>query len=352
MGTIRLTINPAGDMRLTSTLPRRHMQSEPGCCQAPLVCSSKLQVADNSKPSWDRVGFGSISKRLPPAKRTLSKLRQLACVLDQSDRARQVFLTGTLPGSTPEALQALAAHSAWVVQALHQWVRDVAPGSELVGVWEYQRRGALHVHLCVLTPAVAVAQRILHAWKERWLLILDSVSSRSQTDLYQRARGGTWAADKGRVRTDAQFVRKSAAAYLGKYLSKGARKRQAATCYPPSRWCFVSRTLRDRHKAQILTTQVSNLDPLSLISLFERIGALMSEATAKTFSYSNPYDPGFHGLISLLNPIQASLLYDHVAPLLRCLQGLDKVFWSPHGAPISAVANMFCGKHIYEPRAA
>lgn len=178
------------------------------------------------------------------ARRTLLRV---GGAIDRMDipQSRQLFLTGTLPGSTDESMRTIAAWSGYIINRLKTWVSDIQ-GSKLdFYVWERQKRGALHLHYFVVASTDESARQILHGFRAKWIQILDSVSEKAGTSLFLSARGVSWRDCPSKIQAYAQSVRVGVAAYLAKYCSKNSGKQspQQSSQYFPSRWWGCSRPL-------------------------------------------------------------------------------------------------------------
>lgn len=313
---LKISINAAGDMRLQTLADKPDIRDFKGCESTPLVCSAQVQELTRSNPSAERSGFGKLATRAGFSKVARRLIREAGGIVDTQAKSRVIFLTGTLPGSTREAVSALAAWSGWAVQTVKQWVRDFAPGSLYFGVWEYQRRGALHLHLCIAAPTTVAARQLKQRWKNRWLRILDAISRRSKVDLYGRENGDTWATRKWVTRTDAQSVEKSVAKYLSKYLSKGSAATRSGCAIPPSSWYFLSKSLRLEIARCRKTLELCRLSSSASLRLFERLAGVVAEQESLAFLYRSPADYLQKGLIALLKPLEASMLFERITELL------------------------------------
>ena len=331
---LRLTCTAGGDIRLQCLRDVPDKRRIDTGDSALLVCSSKLQEMTTPAPKIVPAGFGRISSRNRLSAYAKNVIREVGSLLDNGPLRNLVFLTGTLPGSSPEALAAISAWSGWIVQAVSQFLRDRFGTPQYFGVWEYQRRGALHLHLCVRTRNAQEAQELKAKWKARWIRLLDSVGKRAQVDMYARADGGTWAETKWITRTDAQTVEKSVSAYLSKYLGKGSGKVRGRCEYPPSAWWFASLTLRREARSVRREVTVPLLHLGTSIELFEKLGSLLAASMRSCFSYVSPYDCQIKGLIGLGGPILARMVWDVLADNLRPLAGGNG---STAGCIISAV---------------
>lgn len=309
---LKVSINAAGDMRLQTLADKPDMRVFKGCESTPLVCCSQLEELTDVKQKAGAAGFGELPKRKNFTRYAKRFVREAGATVDNIQRERVVFLTGTLPGSSLAAVEALARWSGWAVRTLKQWVRDTVDGAEFFGVWEFQRRGALHLHMCVAAPDVVAAKLIKQRWKKRWIRLIDSIGHRSKVDMYERADGGTWASKKWVTRTDAQTVEKSVANYLGKYLSKGAEAARRVCASPPSAWFFVSKGLRQEILESRKQLEISRLSASGSLRLFERLAAAVAEQECLAFLYRSPADLLQKGLIALMKPIQASMVFEKI----------------------------------------
>jgi hypothetical protein len=172
-----------------------------------------------------------------PARRAVSRLARTLDSLAASP-GDVIFFTGTLPGSTPSALLGLSQWSGYVVHRLKAWATKLVSGLRLIYVWEWQKRGALHLHLAAWCPSPVGRERLYAGMRDEWIRLLVSLKDKHGVDLFRRAGGrGTWLDNLSKVRARAEWVRKSVGAYLGKYLGKAvAPGREVRRFFFPSRW--------------------------------------------------------------------------------------------------------------------
>lgn len=184
-------------------------------------------------------------------------------------------ITLTLPGSTPEALRACAAWSSWLLNCLMQEVRDCRHPVYYFSVWELQKRGALHLHLCIGGNPDQVSMEFLKTLGDRliarWFELLKVMGTRRKVsrggktgrlpgiDMFARsetaiqARGGpkSWRDYPEKWQADNQPIKKNVAAYFSKYASKNAtsgNKNKVFNAYSPSRWWSCSTNIREEIK--------------------------------------------------------------------------------------------------------
>ena len=171
---------------------------------------------------------------------------------------RRAAITLTLPGSGYPAMQALADYSGYVANRLKTWIYDQFPeGCKPLWffVWELQKRGALHIHLCVSCPDDRVFYRIKRGIKDQWISILEAVQLRSSTPMFLSPKGFDWRKRKKKIQVDFQGVRKGVAAYFSKYATKGSQAVQGhiEDGLRPSRWWGCSRSLLQLLRSMVVT---------------------------------------------------------------------------------------------------
>lgn len=200
-----------------------------------LDISSDLSQSSTGKKRM-RTKFGAT------AKNTILRLGGAYDTIDR-DPSNYIFLTGTIPGGTHEAFQAVAEESTFIVQRISDWLSRTAPSDHWFYVWELQRRGALHIHYCLHPNNPATAEKVLSTWRDKWEDILNKVSARRQVDIWMRADGTHHRAGHSVLQAYAQRVHKSVAAYMAGYCSNAKDKHAAddTSPYYPSRWWGCSR---------------------------------------------------------------------------------------------------------------
>ena len=204
------------------------------------------------------------------------KIRYSAGALDrETGKEQQVFLTGTLPGSTVDALRTFADQTPRIMKNLQQWLRDsgftidLGDGEELyhIGVWELQRRGALHYHALV---CVDDSDRLIDQFTAYWYDMLCRISDETGVDLFARSdkaqvRGGpsTWRGHPEKCQMLAQTVTKSITSYLAKYLDKGNSQGQELLeqgIAPPKRWWAMTGACRQLIAKHTQTVNLGTCD--------------------------------------------------------------------------------------------
>jgi hypothetical protein len=140
----------------------------------------------------------------------------------------------------------LSQWSGFIVHRLKAWIHDIDSSYSCVYCWEWQKRGALHIHVAIYANSITKRNDIFNGIRMKWITLLEEVSDRSGVDLFKKSGGrGTWRGHYDKIRATAEWVKKSVAAYLGKYLSKAQTPILDTTRYfYPSRWWGSTQNLK------------------------------------------------------------------------------------------------------------
>ena len=216
---------------------------------SPLPPSLVRSLDSESGRPAGRSGFGLTPSPTVfglPAQRAM---RRSAKVLDDFAAAPEeiLFFTGTLPGSTRASFLALSQYSGYMIHRLKSWAVAAAGKFEATYCWEWQKRGALHLHMAIYLPSSKGRRIIMAGMRDEWIRLLIAISDKSGVDLFARAGGrGSWRQHRHLVRARCEIVRKSVGAYLGKYLSKAATPgSQPGRYFYPSRWWGSTQGIKD-----------------------------------------------------------------------------------------------------------
>lgn len=257
--------------------------------------SAPLSLVSNSKPERHSAGYGSLPVR--PTTFGLNAKRQLirsgAALESVALPEECVFLTGTLPGSTPAAFEAIAAYSGYIVNNLKAWIAKYVPSKLDFYCWEYQKRGALHLHYCVYIPSGPDRDHIVGGFRDWWINTLHSIGERASTDLFRKNSSKTWLSDTSKVRAVAEICRKSPARYLAKYLSKSAApSRGSARSFTPARWWGTSRPLKSLLNSLTSVVDVAEGGYHAIRSVWEKVKREWSTTEGVTHSYKHKFGMG------------------------------------------------------------
>lgn len=167
------------------------------------------------------------------------KLRECGSAIDHICKfpERSTAVTLTLPADTEAAFTALAAYSGYAINRLFQYVRREYGESILwFFVWEYQKRGAPHLHIALFHPDSGVSLECGQKMKKIWFGILQDIGDRAATCMFTSRRK-----DRCYLPEHHHFYCEPARRSLGAYFSKYAGKqesKQSWYCqkYPVSRF--------------------------------------------------------------------------------------------------------------------
>ena len=150
--------------------------------------------------------------------------------------------TLTLPANNQESFECIAAHSGAIVNSLFQPLRDKYPDTNhWFFVWEYQKRGALHLHIAHYHPDESEGMLIGNILIEQWHKILCEISDNSGVWMLSDRHKGDYEM-KDFYQHHTQPMRKSVAGYFSKYASKASQKeennyvKKFSEMHPPSRF--------------------------------------------------------------------------------------------------------------------
>lgn len=265
---ILIQLYPNNEIRLRATrgIPNKNRDThEDRINKFKARCFDKGVVyKEKHKPKEDqeRPGWGLLPN---PTKFTMGARRTIQRVGGVVDRRfgshKSTFLTGTLPGSTVEAMRGISLYSGYMINRVNQWLRRKVEKLAAFYVWERQARGALHLHYCFVCEDEEVLSKVEREFQGFWYDLLCDVSDKSGIDLFAREKGGTWRDSPGMIQTRAERVKKSVSAYLSKYATKGNQHKHNprfpwGNAFYPSRWWGCSQSLLDSLREMTETTSV------------------------------------------------------------------------------------------------
>lgn len=170
------------------------------------------------------------------------------------------FVTFTLPGSTPEAYDALSRWSGYMANRVLQCLRDYQRDTYWFYVWELQKRGALHLHLFLSLPKGQSSDVLNGRLRDVWYRALGDVQNQSGVDMFLHQDGKHYTPSEF-YQYDFQAVETTPAQYISKYVGKNAlapRGRSGVEGggfqYYPHRWWGMCRPLKqliDEHRFQV-----------------------------------------------------------------------------------------------------
>lgn len=234
----RVRITPSGKTSVVCSLV-----PNPGACRpSPLV--SRAKVRQSIIPDfWDeRLAINEDLSVLPPGKGSLGNKQKaswktcnnayerLAAIEKEYGKRGCLFITLTQPSTDKRAFEALARWSSYAVDRLNRSIKRMMGDSDhcRVSVWEYQKRGSLHMHMVIGSDwvrkcSVSAVQKVL---SKKWYSILEDISKRFESIPFlgsngvQRSYGDLMDIHGGEHFCNVQRVKLSVCAYLAKYMAE------------------------------------------------------------------------------------------------------------------------------------
>ena len=175
---------------------------------------------------------------------------------DSSPDTQRLLLTGTLPGTGHRAHRAIAEFSSYASKTLTNWLTRRSPSCKWMYTWEFQGRGALHIHLVVELEAVPSLYVQAH-FKDEWNRILRAISRKSKVNLYAKTK--TYAHSPSKTQADVTICDREPSRYISKYISKTSTHAKSFGRYPPRTWYQCSRSLLAALRASTITYEIEGL---------------------------------------------------------------------------------------------
>lgn len=146
------------------------------------------------------------------------------------DASSAAFLTGTFPGSSLDSQRAIAAQAGWIVDRLKSWIHKRIAANIAYWVWEFQKRGTLHLHYVCIVPDRGDRQRLMADFRDEWIRLISGASKRSGENLFIGEKSRDFFTEKEKLQIYAQECYKNCSSYLSKYLSKSKSSEFPAPC--------------------------------------------------------------------------------------------------------------------------
>ena len=276
-GEWRISLYPVSNPRETRKLiPRRLLESASVSCRSAAYARHKPmsppvkvlhQMSIDYSATLDyRAEVQGISEkakkpiRLPSPKHFRQsgrvRIQECAAIVERRFGKNCFLFTGTIPGSGWRVAANVARCSGKMLNRVKQWFRDnFTTDYSVFSVWEFQKRGMLHLHVAVASNETEKLEALRVSMKQRWINLLLDISFESKCDLFRKNASWTWQDDLDQVQTDAMMVTKSIARYLSKYTAKATRCAKKPEYFCPSRWWSCDRKTQqqaDRERVEIL----------------------------------------------------------------------------------------------------
>lgn len=149
----------------------------------------------------------------------------LACTTRSS-----CFFTGTFPGGSLSAQSAIASQAPWLVNALKAWLYKRIGKNIGYYVWEFQKRGTLHLHYVAVIENDDLRASVIADFRDEWIRLIAGASKRSGVNLFLGNKGRDFFTEKEKLQIYAQECYKDCSSYLSKYLSKKSSSDFPAPC--------------------------------------------------------------------------------------------------------------------------
>lgn len=266
---VRGQLYAQGEIRLTW----REIAKSSSCPIAPNSTETDRRYPSSDRSVRNGWGIAPVPRAFTGKQARL--LKEGGAVLESLGRENIRFVTLTLSGSTREAMEALEAYNAYAANLFNQYLRRHLNPAIYEYCWEYQARGALHLHYAIYVPKGLEHKFTEDAIRDVWRAILIKISFKSQTDLFAIEGGGTWRYVPHMPRVDVQVCNKSVGGYMAKYTKRARMTSKRA--HGPAQWSNVSKALRqliEQHRQSVTVT----------VSTKEEAIELIEKATSRVFA--------------------------------------------------------------------
>ncbi len=199
-----------------------------------------------------------------------------------------LLMTGTLPADNDAAFMTMSCWSSYIVWRLKKWVAKHIPSKYDMYVWEFQKRGALHLHYAIHSPDESKRAILKAGFKRTWISILSYVSKVSGCNLFEGREGNDWRDNPHWIQADCVEIERSATAYLAKYLSKTENSKEMgsrANRFPPARWWGVSRPLKALLDSMTVVHEVTYPRYSDALKRMEEVHHLLTGVCDSAYNY-------------------------------------------------------------------
>lgn len=154
-------------------------------------------------------------------------------------------VTLTLPANHRAAFETIAKYSWYIINRLTQLIRrDYGDSILWFFVWEYQKRGALHLHFCIYHPDESEGLWLCTRLIDLWHKILIDISDDSGIDMFLSKQ-----MDRCTIRQNHQHHSQPIQKDVGRYFAKYAGKTESKSSwycqsFPVSRFWGSSKTIK------------------------------------------------------------------------------------------------------------
>jgi len=240
--SVKVTVSPSGVIKLSHGSGSR--VSARSVFVAPPILSILPNFKDDPKIEGDmyflgddcpsakllKVGYGLLGTKASMSAKSAKNLRERMCAVElEYGKENCLFGTLTLPSDDVRSYEVIARYSAYLVNRFNVWIADNFSGMNMsrCGVWEYQKRGALHYHFLLGSHCMDAINLddFRHRLATFWMSALEALEVESGINFFSQkgqARDKSRLLeydDLGKRFANVQVVEKSVCAYLSGYLS-------------------------------------------------------------------------------------------------------------------------------------
>jgi hypothetical protein len=246
-------------------------------------------IAETQRSESEEIDCPKLRRKTILTKYAKRTIKEAGYICARDKHGETVFATATLPGSSLEAMRSLAENSGYAANLLTQWFRRHFAKPEYFYVWEWQKRGALHVHFVFQCSSAREAYKIERSFKKVWLQILVQVSEKSGRDIFERSDGGSWSR-RSKV-CQVKVVRHvvNAGRYLSKYLGKGSENSNMDSHLYPGRWWSVSYALLKKIREERVNLYSNIICETSIGSVGRDLASVLATLANTVRAFVNPY---------------------------------------------------------------
>jgi hypothetical protein len=273
------------------------------------------QPIDQEDKKPEKNGYGLKPKLRNFSHKAGQKLRECGAAIDilcEGSVEKCRVITLTLPSSETAAYTAMSEWSGYITNRLLQIIRrEKDDRYHWFYVWEHQRRGALHLHLCLYheesEQSDKLGQRIVSKWRD----ILCDVSRLSNVDLLY-AKGFGRRVESHEMQSLNQQMHKGCGAYFSKYAGKTSSARSEknvdgidtinARKYPPSSFWGRSQNLARLCEAHSFCFRYEGAHPHESEALQEEALNLLSQfdiVMNRSFSFKKEIELKGNGMLTI-----------------------------------------------------
>lgn len=190
-------------------------------------------------------GWGFAAKPTSFTRNARHRLLEAGAVIDNEFGKNCYEVTLTLPGSGDKAYQTLANWTGWMCDRLLRNVRRNTVTSHWFYVWEWQKRGALHLHFAIAGSDMTEVKKVAQGLEYMWFELLLELEQKTGVELFRKNRNITWRNKPEKWQSHVFPINKSVAAYFSKYAGKSANNQSKHGCkFFPARWWGSSRAIK------------------------------------------------------------------------------------------------------------